>query len=235
MPPFLVALIAAGIIWLIPRKNKVPGSPTIVQTTPSTSPPGITTGFAAPPIQNYTPTPSQPTAPPLQTNQPGTSSSGVPEWTSNAQEFNDGLYSPAPSPGTRIPGFYAGPLSANLAPRYKPTKAPKTKQPCSGCGGSCGGNCQNPSDCSVASNRNKDGGCLSPTQGALLNSAPPDVISSWAANLVSASVSPFQAHQQFAFDQQDTNPQESDVTLPASPFIQGIGLQKGQPIRSALA
>lgn len=235
MPPLLVALFAAGIIALIPRKNSAPGAPTIVQTTPANNPPGILTSFAPPPIQNYAQIPS---SAPIQTNQPGTSGSGVPAWSSNAQEFNNSPYMAAPAPSTRIPGFYAGPIGANLKPAYKSVKVPKSTRSsgCSGsCGSSCSGGCQNPSDCSVASQRNQDGGCLAPTMNALVRSAPPGVLESWIANMVSAGVDPYQAAQQNKYDQQNTAPNEEDITVPASPFIQGIGINNMRPIRSAIA
>jgi hypothetical protein len=238
MPPFLVGLIVVAVGALAYKGNKVvAGIPTVVPTTPATTPPGITTSFAQPPIQNYPPPPSQSpnAAPPVQTNQPSPSSSGVPAWSSNAQEFNTSPYMAAPSPSTRIPGFYAGPISANLQPRWKRVKPPEIKQPkSSSCGSGCGGGCQNASDCAVASARNNDGGCLAPTEGALLRSANPGVLASWYANVASAGATPFQAQQQNQFDVQQGNPQGDDYTVPASPFLQGIGINNMRPIRSAI-
>ena len=236
MPPFLVALAVAAVIALIPRKNTVVGAPVAVPTTPVTGPVGVTTGFAQPPIQTSIPSS---VAPPVQTNQPSASSSGVPNWTANAQEFNTAPYAPAPAPTSRIPGFYIGSIQANLQPIYTPVNVPvpaaQSSQSCScGCSGSGCGCSQNPSDCSVASLRNMDGGCLAPTQAAQLASAPPGVLQQWAANLASAGVTAFQAGQQIQYDIQDTNPQGEDITVPASPHIQGIGISNRRPIRSAI-
>jgi hypothetical protein len=233
MPPFLAALIAAGIILLIPRKNQVPGSPVVVPSTPSNTPPGITTSFAQPPIQRSIGSGSA--APPLVANAPGTSGSGVPQWSANAQEFNTNPYMNSPAPSTRIPGFYAGPIEDQLRPRWKSVKVPAGKTSCSGgCGGSCGGGCTNTSDCGIAKQRNLDGGCLAPTQEAQLRSAPPGVLASWAANLASAGANGWNTAQQAQFDRQDTNPAGDDQSVPASPNLTGIGISTRAPLRSAI-
>jgi hypothetical protein len=236
MPPFLVALVVAAVGALAYRGNRrVQGAPTVVETTPANNPPGITTGFAAPPLQSTVP-PTSYNPPPIETNQPAASSSGVPNWTSNAQEFNTAPYMAAPAPSNRIPGFYNGPIASNLMPRFSPVRPPKIgKQSCSGGGCGCGsGGCQNPSDCSVASARNQDGGCLAPTERSLVASAPPNVMANWIANLASSGVNPFQAAQQMQFDEMDVNPQGEDITPPAAPWIQSIGINRQRPIRSAV-
>jgi hypothetical protein len=238
MPPFLVALLVVGV-GALAYKNRasVVGAPTVQPTTPATTPPGITTSFAQPPIQNSAPSPSQSpnAAPPLVSNQPSPSASGVPAWSSNAQEFNTNPYGAAPSTFTRIPGFYAGPISAQLQPRWKRVKVPpipKSQTVSPSCG--CGGGHQNPSDCAISSARNNDGGCLAPTEASLVRSAPPGVLQAWLANMASSGATHFQAVQQQHYDIQDSNPQSEDVTLPASPFLQGIGINNMRPIRSSI-
>jgi hypothetical protein len=238
MPPLLIALAVAAVVALIPRKQTVAGAPTIVQTSPATTPPGITTSFAAPPIQSYAPPASAPKAPPLVANQPSPSSSGVQAWSSNAQEFNVNPYGPAPSTSSRFPPFYTGTIEDNIKPRYKLTAIPKSKTAKSscGCGDSCGhGSYSNPSDCQVAGLRNRDGGCLAPTQRSLVNSAPPGVLEAWVANLASAGVNVFQSQQQEAFDMQGNNPAGEGYVTPAAPNIQGIGISRWRPIRGAMA
>lgn len=232
MPPFLIALGVVALAALIPRKSKVPGAPVTVQTTPATSPPGITTGFAAPPLANNFSPAYQASIPPAQTNQPSTSASGVPNWTSNAQEFNTAQYGGSPSNLNRWPAFYPGPIQANLNPRYNRVKVPPVpKQQSCGCGvgASCGCS-QNASDCSVSSRRNMDGGCLAPTQRSLIRSAPPGVLQAWVANIASVGQTEFATAQQAAYDQQFTDPQGEDITIPASPHITGIGISS--PLRT---
>lgn len=88
MPPLLVALIAAGFVGLAYRGKRAainpPASPTVAGVN---SGEGILTGFAPPPIASE---PSAPISTAIQKNSVSASASGVPQWSANAQEFNQG-------------------------------------------------------------------------------------------------------------------------------------------------
>jgi len=249
MPPFIVAAIIAGVAALAyNRRATNPAAPVVVQTTPASNPPGIIGSFAAPPIAVSVDQAGKIQGPPVsqiqphqpvQTNTPGTSASGVPVWSSNAQEFNDGYAMASPAPGTRIPGFYTGPIHNNIRTRFRPVAIPKPAKSteCS-CGGSCGtASCANASDCASAKARNRDGGCLAPTRKAQLQSAGAmAVLRASAANLASSGVTDWMVVQQNEFDQQETNPLGFDQTVPATPFVsRSIGISPDQPLRTAFA
>ena len=243
MPPFLVAIAVAAIAALAYRKNAISIPKVSVPTTPSNNPAGIITSFASPPVAVNVNSAGQiegpstiDSVPSLQTNAPGTSASGVPAWSSNAQEFVPVEYTPTPAPLRQVASSYAGPIQQNIQPRFRPVKVntPKPKTDC-GCGGSCGsGSCANPSDCASAKARNRDGGCLAPTSQAQLQDAGP-VLARWAANVASSGGNSWLDYQQRVYDMQESSPASSDVTVPASPFISGIGISPNKPLRTAFA
>jgi hypothetical protein len=223
----VVLLVAAAVAAIGVLAYKKPGTvvaqPIVTENNGSNGGTGITTGFAPPPIQS---TVSAPTPSPVQKNIPSSSASGVPNYSSNTQEFAVG---PAnPSPGYPQPQFYMsnqGPISRAMQTSTKPTKTSNC-----GCGG---GSHSNPSDCATAAARNRDGGCLAPTRRSLVNSAPPGVIATWAANIKSAGVTPWDGIQQAGFDAQESN-SYNETTVPAAPNLTGIGLSYRRGFRSSV-
>jgi hypothetical protein len=232
MPPLIIAALVAAVAFLIPRKRLNPALPVLIQT-PTAAPTGIAGGFTAPPVQASVNASNAPSTAPVQTNMPSAASSGVPAWSANAVEFAPDSYYASPSPQNHIPPYYNGPIQSNLRPPFTPVKISVPKTTGSSCG--CDSGHGSTSECSISQSRNRDGGCLSPTQQAAVKNTSPIALAAWAANMKSAGANLFQVHQQHHFDVQDVNPQGSDVTPPASPFLQPIGVSPRKPIRSAIA
>jgi hypothetical protein len=231
----IVAAVAAvlGFMWL--AYKPAPNITNASIPTPPTPPngnaggTGITTGFATPPIQTSVSAPIPATR---QSNAPGTAASGVPNYSANAQEFDTGAGSP--TPGLSVRPSYYNPNQLN--PIYSFTKAPASSvtRTRSVCGGSCATGCQGSSDCAISSERNQDQGCMVPTTRSLIRSTSPAILQNWADNISSSgAANTFAASQQLRFDQQNSNPQGEDTTLPAAATLTGIGLHYGRKNHAA--
>lgn len=204
MPPFLIAMMVAGLYFLIPKNQR---SGVAVLQTPNNTPIGVNTGFVVPPGQvGGSPSPTTGV-----TNAPGTRQSGVPQSSPQTQAF----VPPASQPASE---FYNYPNV--LQPRFTPTQVPnKTSSGCSGsCGGCSSGGCGgkkkgSPTDCSISAARASNSGCLTPSTRSLFTPTNQPLFDSWFANVASDNdanaFTAYRANQQAV---QDANPQGDDVT-----------------------
>ena len=233
MPPFLVALVVAGVAALAykrkPAGQSQPQTVVLQANSPANLPVGITSGFTQAPIQASVTAPLPNHA---QKNVPSASGSGVPGTTPNAVEFQQsGDYQPAPG-AVRHPSYY-NPVQQE-APIQGLMKRRPQKPASNGGSCSCGGGHSNTSDCAISQARNRDGACMAPTRRTLLESAPPGLIEHWASMVQESGVSTFQNAQQLTYDAQQNNSHGEDVTLPASPFLTGIGLHYPAGVREPI-
>ena len=231
MPVVLALGAVLGVIYLaFNPKSKVTNATVVTPPTPPNSNSGgvgITTGFTPPPIQASV---SAPVAPTKQTNAPGTSASGVPNYSANAQEFNTAPEYAAPGLNVRAPFYNPGQLAPIYSFTHKPATLPAgLSKGCGGCGASCSSGCMGASDCAIASERNNEQGCMVPTTRSLLRGTSPKILQNWADNISSAGGNVWHASQQLRFDQQQQNPQGEDTTIPAAATNTGIGLNYRRP------
>jgi hypothetical protein len=226
MPIALVAIMVAGIAALAYKKKGPPVA--VVQTTPYNGGIGITGGFAPPPVQAPGPN-AVPIASTTQSNIPNASQSGVPSSSSHTQEFNTSPAQWSPGGIVRPPYYNEGAIEPTF------TSAAKTSRVRSSSGGSCGcgGNCGNPSTCSIAQSRNRDGGCLAPTREAQLSRSS-GVIAAWAANVQSNGASSWETMQQTVFDMQQNIGSEENYAPPAASILTGVGLNYRRTHRSSV-
>jgi len=217
MVPLIVAAAAVGAALLVPKKQG-DVSQSVAQT-PNDSAIGVNTGFATPTVQSglVAPVPDSVTK-----NSPGSSSSGVPEFSAQAQEFQPAAAHPAP-------GLYFGPtfyetgqaltLRSKIQAASNPTITDSSKP------GGCG--------CKGGGQSSGGIGGLAPARAA--QTAPAGLIAKWAANLSSIPVNPFAAGQQTTFDHQMavapvgpaatvSHEDGSPSSAPSSPFNTPIGL-----------
>jgi hypothetical protein len=216
MPALLIVVAVAGIYFLLkPTGQNV----AVVQTTPGNGGVGITTGFAPPAVESGVSSPINSVS---QKNQPSTSGSGVPDFSSQSQEFNSGPSTLLPSPG--FTSFYHPSQAGLLGPVASVAMKPASEGG-GGCG--CGGGCQKKgSDCGNQKRRINDSGCLAPSRAKQIQNTPPVVFHSWARNIEGAGYDMEDAVNQHLYERQLDNPPNAyeNFIPPTAPVTTSIGM-----------
>jgi hypothetical protein len=216
MPAIAIILGVAGFValWL---KNSRSVNPAIVQTTPANGGVGIVGGFAPPAVETGVAVSPGGT----QQNQPSTSGSGVPNTSSQTQEFNTAPYQAVPSPGFHS---YYHPAQRGL---LRPIASiSQQSSPGASGGGSCGckggGGDAAPSDCATG-RRGRNNGCLAPSKQSQIKNTPPMLIAQWASNIAGSGYDMFDVMQHVVNAQQDSYPVNETNQVPAAGPSSPIG------------
>lgn len=216
---WLIVLGVTGVIvaiWAALKKTGV-STPVIIQQSPSLQPmygvQGVTPLGA--PAVSATAAPAETSA--VQAQVPGTSASGVPNYTAQTQLTGGGAPIPGPLAGS-LPKFY-GPIQQFLASMIPNTDyaTPAPKSEC-GCGGGCAGSCKDP--CSATNSRFPDGrgACLAFNRKTQIAAADPMIFMRASANIQSANINTFDVFQQTVVDHMA----RADNVPPASPFLSPV-------------
>lgn len=223
IPLGILSVVVA--IWAALRKSG--SSPTVVvQSSPSIQPIGFAAGqgitpLGAPPVDPY----AMPTGPTGQNAAvPGTSASGVPNYTAQSQLMGGSDAQPAPAPGGTVPTFY-GPLQSFIASMIPQMEASVPAPKKDGCG--CGGGGSACGTCSVSCSSNSRytdgaGGCLAFDRAAQIKQAEqsnPGLFMRASENIKSSGVDTFDVFQQTVMDYFAASP---GSTPPASPFLSSV-------------
>jgi hypothetical protein len=224
-------LIPLGILGIVVAvwaalRNKGTSPTVVLQTSPSLQPLNVPTGqgvtpLGAPPVDPMAqPLPAQA----VNTAVPGTSSSGVPNYTAQTQFMAGADVQPAPVKGAAVPTFY-GPLQSfiqSMLPNTAPQEVITEKPGGCGCGGS--GGC---GTCSVSCSSNSrytdgQGGCLSFNRASQIKNAMksnPHAFMAASDNIRSSGVNTFDVFQQTMVDYLASTP---GLVPPASPFASPV-------------
>lgn len=210
MIPLVVGL-GFVITWLLLPKG---GDKTaVVVPTPFNTPIGITTGFGSPSIAGNIHADENKT----QQNQPSASSSGVPAYSLQTQEFNTAPSRPIAT-FAGVPQFYNKEQHQLSFPASRARTAPEE----SSCG--CGDKSKASSNCSTMKRRTADAGCLTTSRRKQIAQTPPHLVDSWADNVLSSHWSAYDAVANELYNIQKDNPQGHDLTIPAGVSLTHIGL-----------